>query len=293
VLPNDPPVLGIIGGSGLYALDALSEMDTLTVETPYGRPFEPVRVGTLGATRVAFISRHGAGHALSPSEIPFAANICALKMLGVRQVVSISAVGSLREEIPPRSFVVPDQTIDRTVGRRRTFFGDGAVAHVSMADPFCPSLSDALANAALVGGLPVHRGGTYVCIEGPQFSSKAESALFRSWGAGIIGMTALPEARLAREAELCYACLAMVSDYDVWHDTEQAVSVDAVIANVVAMTSAVGAIVNSLAIQAPVACAHGCESALRNAIVTNPSSIPADARARLMPIAGRYLEQGR
>jgi 5'-methylthioadenosine phosphorylase len=287
----EQPALGIIGGSGLYALEGLRDVETLDVDTPFGRPSGKVRIGTLAGRRVAFISRHGAGHRLAPSEVPYAANVCAMKMLGVQQLVSISAVGSLREELPPRSFVVPDQTIDRTVGRRRTFFDDGIVVHVGLADPFCADLSRVVAQAATAGGLPVLHGGTYVCIEGPQFSSRAESALFQSWGAAIIGMTALPEARLAREAELCYACLAMVTDYDVWHMSEGPVSVEGVIANLVAMTGAVQRIVPAVADRIPVACEQGCSEALAGAIITSRDSIPAHVRERVAPLAGKYLTQ--
>jgi 5'-methylthioadenosine phosphorylase len=282
-------LLGVIGGSGLYNLDGLADVESIAVDTPFGTPSSPVYVGTIDGRRVAFIARHGVGHRLSPSEIPYAANICALKMLGVERVVSISAVGSLREELPPRSFVVPDQTIDRTVGRRRTFFDDGIVAHVSLASPFCEQFSAQLAELAHVGGLPVAHGGDYVCIEGPQFSTKAESALFRGWGASVIGMTALPEARFAREAELCYACLAMVTDYDVWHASAGAVSVEAVIDNLLAMADAVQRIVLALARAAPVTCSTGCREALKSAIITAPTAISDAARARLTPIAGRWL----
>jgi 5'-methylthioadenosine phosphorylase len=289
---DSQPTLGFIGGSGLYALEALTDVETIDLDTPFGRPSDPVRIGSIGDRRVAFVSRHGAGHRLSPSQVPYAANLCALKMLGVRRVVSISAVGSLREDYAPRNFVVPDQTIDRTVNRHRTFFDDGVVAHVSLADPFCPDLSSAIAEVAQVGGLTIHRGGTYVCIEGPQFSTRAESSLFRSWGASIIGMTALPEARLAREAELCYACLAMVTDYDVWHAHDGPVSVEGVLANLHAMTEAVQRIVVALA-QAPnPICSSGCASALSMAIVTAPDCITPSARERLAPIAGRYWNAG-
>lgn len=285
------PRLGIIGGSGLYALDALTDIQTVTINTPFGPPSDPPRVGTLHGRRVAFLSRHGAGHRLGPSEVPYAANVCALKMLGVERLVSISAVGSLREELPPRSFVVPDQTIDRTVGRRRSFFGDGVAAHVSLAEPFCREWAARVADCARVGGLPVSSGGSYVCIEGPQFSTRAESELYRNWGASVIGMTALPEARLAREAELCYACLAMVTDYDVWHATAGSVSVEEVIGNLTAMTAAVQRIVAALA-QAPDAdCGAGCRDALANAIMTAPERISGAARERLDPIAGRYLRR--
>jgi 5'-methylthioadenosine phosphorylase len=283
------PQLGVIGGSGLYALEGLTDVERVALETPFGAPSEQPRIGTLGSQRVAFLSRHGAGHRLGPSDVPYAANICALKMLGVQRVVSISAVGSLREELPPRSFVLPDQTLDRTVGRRRTFFDDGVVAHVSMADPFCGALAGQVATAAGQSGLPVQQGGTYVCIEGPQFSTRAESALFRSWGASVIGMTALPEARLAREAELCYACLAMVTDYDVWHASAGTVSVETVLANLAAMTEAVQRIVTALVAAEPAPCHSGCGDALNNAIISDLSTISDAARHRLAPIAGARI----
>lgn len=285
------PTLGIIGGSGLYALETLSDVESFDIETPFGKPSDPVRVGTIGSARVAFIARHGVGHRLSPSDLPYAANIYALKVLGINRLVSISAVGSLREDYAPRSLVVPNDTIDRTVGRRRTFFDDGVVAHVSFAPPFCPGLSRVVSQAAVAGGLPVHAGGTYVCIEGPQFSTRAESEMYRSWGASVIGMTALPEARLAREAELCYACLAMVTDYDVWHDHEGPVSVAGVVENLHAMTDAVQRIVGALASADPGPCSDGCDRALEHAIVTDSREIDEGVRDRLRPIAGRYLDQ--
>jgi 5'-methylthioadenosine phosphorylase len=291
-MPQRQPALGIIGGSGLYGLSSLMNVEETAIETPWGKPSEAIRVGEIAGQTVAFLSRHGAGHRLTPSEIPYAANVCAMKMLGVSRLVSISAVGSLREDYPPRSFVVPDGTIDRTLSRRRTFFDDGIVAHVSLADPFCPSLSQLLARVAETGGLPVQRGATYVAIEGPQFSTKAESALFRSWGASVIGMTAMPEARLAREAELCYACLAMVTDYDVWHEQDGPVTVEAVLANLHAMTDAVQTIVTALAGETFPACDAGCGDALSNAIATSPDAIDAATRERLAPIAGRYLGTG-
>jgi 5'-methylthioadenosine phosphorylase len=281
--------LGIIGGSGLYRLDGFEPSDEIRLATPYGEPSSLIHTGTLAGRRIAFISRHGAGHRLAPSEVPYAANIYALKSLGVRRVLSVSAVGSLRETLPPRSFVVPAGLIDRTTGRQRSFFEEGVVAHVSMADPYCPEFSAAVAQAArAAGGLPVHEGGDYVCIEGPQFSTRAESRLFRAWDAAIIGMTALPEARLAREAELCYACLAMVTDYDVWH-TEEDVSVELVIANLQAMTTAAAAIIPALAGMDLSDCDAGCSTALANAIITDRAAIPTEAIERLGPIASRYL----
>jgi 5'-methylthioadenosine phosphorylase len=283
--------LGIIGGSGLYRLTGLEDVRSIEIDTPFGRPSSPVLLGTVKGNPVAFISRHAEGHRLSPSEIPYAANICALKMLGADRVISISAVGSLDERHVPRSFVVPDNIIDRTVARQRTFFSDGIVAHVSIADPFCSELCHSVIEAAAVGGLPLSMGGTYVCIEGPQFSTKAESHMFRSWGAHIIGMTAMPEARLAREAELCYACLAMVTDFDVWHDAEEHVNVDGVLENLFAMTDAVQAIVTQLVTAESSACQSGCGSALAQAIITSPEAIDDATRSRLEPIAGRYLQR--
>jgi 5'-methylthioadenosine phosphorylase len=281
--------LGIIGGSGLYRLSSLEDVQDVAVDTPYGPPSSPVRIGTINGLPIAFIARHGDGHFLSPSEVPYAANIYAMKAIGVTRLVSISAVGSLKEEVSPRSFVVPDNLIDRTVGRRRTMFGDGLVVHVSVADPFCSTLSRAVEDAARCGDLPVSAGGTYVCIEGPQFSTRAESELFRSWGASIIGMTAMPEARLAREAELCYACLAMVTDFDVWHESEEHVSVDAVLANLFAMTGAVDTIVSSLASTTFPDCQNGCGNALSDSIVTSPDAITGVVRKRYQSLAGRYF----
>lgn len=281
--------LGIIGGSGLYRLSNLVDVREVTVDTPYGAPSSPVRIGAINGCSVVFITRHGDGHVLSPSEVPYAANVYAMKAVGVERLVSISAVGSLKNELPPRSFVVPDNIIDRTVGRRRTMFGDGMVVHVSIADPFCSDLSRIVASAASRGGLPVATGGTYVCIEGPQFSTRAESHLFRSWGASIIGMTAMPEARLAREAEMCYACLAMVTDYDVWHESEEHVSVDAVLENLFAMTGAVDTIVSALAGSPIEECSNGCDNALSDAIVTNPAAISEHIRERYELLAGRYV----
>lgn len=281
-------MLGIVGGSGLYQLSGLQSAQRVRVDTPFGRPSDELVLGELAGNPIAFLSRHGAGHRLSPSEVPYAANIHALKSVGVTRLVSISAVGSLREDIPPRSFVVPHQTIDRTTGRRRTFFDDGIVAHVSLADPFCPELASWVAETAEVGGLPVQSGGVYVCIEGPQFSTRAESELFRSWGASIIGMTALPEARLAREAELCYACLAMVTDYDVWHASEGPVNVQGVLENLHAMTDAVQSIVAAMAARAMHDCLSACSTALLAAIVTDPASVDAAVRDRLAKIATRF-----
>ncbi len=283
--------LGIVGGSGLYELPGFEQAATLRPDTPYGVPSSDIVVGTLGGRSVAFIARHGAGHRLAPHEVPYAANIYALKSLGVTRLLSVSAVGSLQEQVAPRTFCVPDNLIDRTVARERSFFGNGAVAHVSLADPFCPAFSAQVVEAALSASeLGVTAGGTYVCIEGPQFSTRAESELFRGWGASVIGMTAFPEARLAREAELCYACLAMVTDYDVWH-TEEDVSVELVVANLLAMASDVAGIVAALASLDSHTCDAGCGHALDDAIITAPEAIAKDVWERLGPVAERYRHE--
>lgn len=280
--------LGIIGGSGLYRLSGLTNVEKLEMQTPFGTPSSPIRIGEVQGVPIAFLSRHGEGHVLMPSEVPYAANVYAMKMAGVERLVSISAVGSLREEVVPRSFLVPDDIIDRTTDRRRTFFGDGLVAHVSMADPFCSSLATVVSEAASTSGLNVTKGGTYICIEGPQFSTRAESAVFRTWGASVIGMTAMPEARLAREAGLCCACLAMVTDYDVWHTSEEPVSVEAVVGNLMAMTGAIDHVVPALA-SSSFACACGCSDSLASAIITDPSKIDTATRQHLKLLVDRFL----
>lgn len=288
---STPPRLGIIGGSGLYQLSAFSQAESLKIETPFGVPSSPVSVGTVGDTPIAFVSRHGVGHHHAPTDVPYRANIYALKQLGITHLVSISAVGSLNEFMAPGTFVVPDQIIDRTVNRSRTFFDDGVVAHVSLADPFCSALSAYVAACAESTSVSTALGGTYVCIEGPQFSTRAESRMFRAWGGSVIGMTAMPEARLAREAGLCYACLAMVTDWDVWHETEEAVSVAAVVETLNAMTSAVQSLVISLA-EAPLPdCTTACSSSLEHAIVTDSSRIPSSTAERLLPLTGRRIDE--
>jgi 5'-methylthioadenosine phosphorylase len=282
-------VLGVIGGSGIYDLEELRNADAIEVATPFGMPSGPIRRGTIGAAGVAFVARHGPGHVYSPSEVPYRANIHALKQVGATHILSLSAVGSLREELPPRSLVVPDQIIDRTVRGERSFFMDGIVAHVGLADPFCPRLQDAIAAAADAAGQAVHRGGTYVCIEGPQFSTRAESNLFRNWGATVIGMTAMPEARLAREAELCYATLAMVTDYDVWHETEEDVSVEVVLSNLHANSEAASRILRQLALAGLPERSCPCSHALDDAIVTAPGAISPEVRARVSLLAAGRL----
>lgn len=282
-------MLGIIGGSGLYDLPDLEIVERVLPDTPFGFPSDEITIGRIGGRDIAFLSRHGRGHRLTPTELPYQANIYALKQIGVTCVVTVSAVGSLREDLPPRTAVLPDQIIDRTVGRPRSFFEGGVVAHVGIADPFCAQLAGKIADASVVVGRPVARGGTYVCIEGPQFSTKAESRLYRSWGCAVIGMTAMPEARLAREAELCYATIAMVTDFDVWHESAGEVTVDMVVANHGANLETARAILGELTRSELGERTCGCGNALAGAIVTEPAVIPPLTRARLGIIADRYL----
>lgn len=282
-------MLGIIGGSGLYDLPDLEFVERVLPDTPYGFPSDEITIGRIDGRDIAFLSRHGRGHRLTPTELPYQANIYAFKQLGVDRIVTVSAVGSLREDLPPRTPVLPDQIIDRTVSRPRSFFGDGSVAHIGTANPYCGQLSGKIADASVTVGRPVVRGGTYICIEGPQFSTKAESRLFRAWGCAVIGMTAMPEARLAREAELCYATMAMVTDFDVWHDSAGEVSVDMVIANHGANLETARAILAELAKSDLGERTCGCGDALAGAIVTDPAAIPPETRKKLGIIADRYL----
>ena len=283
------PLLGIIGGTGLYAMRGLERVERVEVDTPFGKPSDAVVVGDIGGVPVAFLARHGQGHRLIPSEIPYRANIYALKVLGVERVVSVSAVGSLREEVAPLDLLVPSQLIDRTRRGSTTFFGEGIVVHVGLADPFCPDLSAQLATKAESTGRPVHRGGAYVVMEGPAFSTRAESNVYRSWGASVIGMTAIPEARLAREAEMCYATLCCVTDYDVWRETEEAVSVELVLANLAANAEASQRTVRVLAQAADAARDCACSDSLATAIVTRNERVPAATKARLWPLISKYM----
>lgn len=289
--------LAVIGGSGFYDMPGLTDRREVVVETPFGPTSDPIVIGTLNGMPVAFLARHGRGHRYLPTEVPVRANIYALKSLGVEWIVAVSAVGSMKEELRPRDVVIPDQLFDRTMHRPSTFFGDGIVAHVGFADPFCPHLAATLGDVAGHVGITAHRGGTYVCIEGPQFSSRAESHVFRQWGASVIGMTAIPEARLAREAEICYGMLAFVTDYDVWREGEEAVTVAMVIRNLQANVGAGQRIVAEVAgrtldatgaqVGADRTCA--CATALAGAIMTAPDRIPEVVRRRLGPIVARYL----
>ncbi len=281
--------VGVIGGSGLYQIEGLSDIEEVKVNTPFGEPSDSIIIGTLNGVRVAFLPRHGRGHRISPSELPARANIYALKSLGVERIISVSAVGSLKEEIAPLHLVIPDQLIDRTRGRVSTFFGGGIVAHVGFADPFCPALSRVLYEAARGTGATTHFGGTYVVIEGPQFSTKAESRLYRSWGADIIGMTALPEAKLAREAEICYATLALVTDYDVWHSAEQTVSVELVVTNLLKNVQVAKEVIKRVVTMIPAERDCPCATALKDAVITAPEYIPEKLKQELSLLIGKYI----
>ena len=283
------PKIAFIGGSGLYDIDGMENRRETIVETPFGDPSDEVVVGEINGVEVAFLPRHGRGHRFSPTEIPVKANIYALKSLGVERVVSVSAVGSLKEHIKPLDLVVPDQIIDRTRRRSDTFFGDGIVAHVGFADPFCNELRRIAFESASLEDVDCHDGGTYLVIEGPQFSTRAESAGYRSWGASVIGMTALPEAKLAREAELCYTTLAFVTDYDVWHDTEEEVTVEMVIQNLTHNVATAQGIIRRMLAEIPDNRTCGCESALKNAVITSRESITKDAQNTLGILVNKYL----
>lgn len=284
--------MGIIGGSGVYDIDGLADRAWRKVATPYGPPSDELLFGTLDGQKLVFLPRHGRGHRIPPSELNFRANIHALKQSGVTDVISISAVGSLREDLPPGTFVIVDQFIDRTFARVKSFFETGLVAHVSCANPVCGRLGDALEQAAKALALPVRRGGTYLVMEGPQFSTKAESQLYRAWGCDVIGMTNMPEAKLAREAELCYATVAMVTDFDCWHPDHDSVTVDQVIKVLVANADNARALVKGVAPllrHRPSACHAGCDHALDHALITAPEVRDQALLAKLKVVAGRVL----
>lgn len=282
--------LGIIGGSGLYNFAGLENISEVELSTPYGRPSDPITVGELAGRRVAFVARHGRQHQFSPTEVPAAANIYALKHLGVTEIVSVSAVGSLREELRPGDLVLPDQLVDLTKGRRRsTFFGDGLVVHLPFADPYCPRMRSSLATTMSHNGSTPHDLGTYVCIEGPQFSTRAESELYRLWGMDIIGMTAAPEAKLAREAEICFAVLALVTDYDCWRPGDEAVTADMVATVMRRNVAAAQAVIRTYAQTAPRGQSCQCRSALAHAVLSDSSGLDDQVRDRVNLLAGRYL----
>jgi len=285
--------IGVIGGSGLYQIDGLTDLRETKIETPFGEPSDLIVTGTLQGVPIAFLPRHGKGHRISPSELPVRANIYALKSLGVERIISISAVGSLKEDIHPLDLVIPDQVIDRTRGRVSTFFGRGLVAHIGFAEPFCAHLSQILYQTAKKLRKNVHSGGTCIVMEGPAFSTKAESHLYRSWGASIIGMTALPEAKLAREAEICYATLAFVTDYDCWHESAEPVSVEMVVANLMQNAETAKSILKAAIASAAEKRSCQCGAALKNAIITSREHIPPNLKRELAPLIGKYVQLAR
>jgi 5'-methylthioadenosine phosphorylase len=284
--------IGIIGGSGLYDMPELTDREERTLTTPFGDPSGPYVLATLGGKRVAFLARHGVGHRLMPSELNYRANIYGMKMLGVERILSASAVGSLKHEYKPLDIVVPDQFFDRTKGRISTFFGRGLVAHIAFAHPVCADLSTIAADSAEAVGAKVHRGGTYVNMEGPQFSTLAESRLYRSWGMDVIGMTNLQEAKLAREAEICYATLALVTDYDCWHPDHDAVTVELIIANLMHNAVTAQKTIARAVSRLDTARTCACKDALATAIITRPSDVPEATKQELALIVGKYLHQG-
>jgi 5'-methylthioadenosine phosphorylase len=283
-------VIGVIGGSGLYEMEGMTDIKQVTVDTPFGRPSDDYITGTLDGISVVFLPRHGKGHRFTPSEVNYRANVYGMKKLGVTRIISVSAVGSLREEIVPGHIVVPDQFIDRTRGfRKDTFFGNGVVGHVQFADPVCKDLSAQLYQAACEAGATVHRGGTYVCMEGPAFSTRAESNLYRSFGASIIGMTNLTEAKLAREAEICYGVIALSTDYDCWHQAHEDVSVEAIIAIIKSNVAMAKSIIKRVVGQIGGERSCPCASALQYAVISDTSVIPVETRENLELLIGKYL----
>jgi 5'-methylthioadenosine phosphorylase len=281
--------IGIIGGSGLYSMPGFEAAEEVLIQTPFGDPSDNFVLGTLAGRRVAFLTRHGRGHRISPSELNFRANIYGMKSLGVERIISLSAVGSLKEEHRPLDFVIPDQFFDRTRGRVSTFFGEGLVAHISFADPICPQLAGVLAAACAAAGVNAKKGGTYLCMEGPAFSTKAESNVYRSWGMDVIGMTNLQEAKLAREAEICYVTAAMVTDYDCWHPHHDAVTVNDIVANLLKNAANACSVVAAAVAGMPADRACKCGSALSHAILTDRTTVPAAARQKLGILIDKYF----
>lgn len=289
VIQTNPASIAIIGGSGLYEMEGLTDVESVDIDTPFGRPSDAITLGTLEGARVAFLPRHGQGHRFNPSHIPVQANIYALKTLGVERIISVSAVGSLKEEFEPQHLVVPNQLIDRTRNRSNTFFENDMVVHIAFADPFCAHTSHMVVHAAQDLGVNVHPGGTMVVMEGPAFSTRAESSMYRSWGADLIGMTALPEAKLAREAEICYATMAWVTDYDCWRQGGETVTVEMIIGNLLKNVAASKDLLRNLIprLNGPRECP--CATALKDAIITPQDRVPAELKRKLAPITGRYL----
>lgn len=287
---NETPVLAVIGGSGLYEFEDLKDVKTVEVETPFGKPSSPITLGKLEGKPVAFLARHGIGHTLTPSEVPYRANIYALKSLGIKRVVSVSACGSLREAYAPGHIVIPDQIFDYTHKRSRSFFENGLVVHASVADPFCASLSDILEDSLKATSATFHKGGTYITIEGPRFSTKGESRLYRQWGIDIIGMTASPEVFLAREAEMCYTTMAHVTDYDVWHVSEEPVTVEVVIRTLMKNVRLAQETIKQMVTRIDPEASCECENALATSLITNNDLIPQETRDRLDLLVGKYLK---
>jgi 5'-methylthioadenosine phosphorylase len=283
--------IGVIGGSGLYNMEGLNAIEEVNITTPFGKPSDAIITGELEGIRVAFLPRHGKGHQISPSNLPVKANIYALKSLGVERIISVSAVGSLKEKIQPMDLVIPDQLIDQTKGRDNTFFTSGIVEHISFAEPFCPALTQILFEAATKAGAKVHKGGTYLVIEGPQFSTKAESQLYRSWGVDVIGMTVLPEAKLAREAEICYATLAIVTDYDCWRPSYEIVSAEMILTNLQKGVDVAQEILRLTIPRIPQKRECACATALKDAIATLPEYISDEAKSDLKLLIRKYLDK--
>jgi 5'-methylthioadenosine phosphorylase len=281
--------IGVIGGSGLYSMPGFEAQEEELIQTPFGAPSDNYVLGTLGGKKVAFLARHGRGHRISPSELNFRANIYGMKALGVQRIISLSAVGSLKEEHRPQDFVLPDQFFDRTRGRVSTFFGEGLVAHISFADPICPQLAEVVAGACASAGVSVKQGGTYLCMEGPAFSTKAESNVYRSWGMDVIGMTNLQEAKLAREAEICYVTVAMVTDYDCWHPEHDAVTVSDIIANLVKNAENACKVVANAVTAMPAGRTCKCGSALAHAILTDRATVPEATKQKLGILIDKYF----
>ena len=288
---NKHPVIAVIGGSGLYDIPGLEDIEEHNIQTPFGEPSSPVFVGTLEGKRVAFLARHGIGHVLTPTEVNYRANIYALKSMGVEHIVSVSACGSLREDYAPGHLVVPDQLFDFTRDRKRTFFEDGIVAHIGVADPYCPSFSDQVYAAAKSTNAVVHQGGAFITIEGPRFSTRGESNIYRTWGLDLIGMTTSPEAFLAREAEMCYGVIAHVTDYDVWRVSEEAVSVELIIKTLQKNTEFAQAAIRELVINLDAKQECDCADALKAALITDPANIPAKTRKKVALLVDKYLDK--
>jgi 5'-methylthioadenosine phosphorylase len=281
--------VGIIGGSGLYEMEDLAEIQPVALETPFGKPSDSFFTGRLGKIKVVFLPRHGRGHRIAPSFLNYRANIFGFKMLGVEWIIGVSAVGSMKESIHPGDMLIPDQFIDRTVARASTFFSDGIVAHVSLADPVCPVLSQILYDIGKEARATVHKGGTYLCMEGPQFSTRAESKLYRSWGVDVIGMTNLPEAKLAREAEICYATIAFASDYDCWHEKAGDVAISDVLRILAQSVKTAQTVIQNAVLKLPDQRTCGCSTALKDALITDRTMIPEKTKRDLEPLIGKYL----